>query len=197
MTYRASPDLVVYEDDPAAAAKLLALPGYVRGFEAWERTPVALHVPRSRRVLESLNGPTWALSQEEAVLFMHERRSSKGIRKLVIVSCDPRWDPARSMPGYLARVLERPVRPGSDVDAQTLLEDSLVNIMGSPMHRICSGPTTPERIRFFAGQPDPVDASHFTIGYEMAGARGSVDGWLDADGRRVRLEVRDGPAKGR
>ena len=197
MKYRASPEMVVYEDDPAAAEKLLLLPEYARGNELWERTAVALHVPRCRRVLERLNPGSWAVGQEEAVLFMHERRSSEGVRKLVIVSCDPRWDPSRSMPGYLARTLERPVRPGWDQEAQGCSEDLIDNLMGCPTGRVCAIPETSLRVRYFAGQPDARDESHFTIRYEMAGGRGTIDGWLQPDGRGVRLEIRDGPAAGR
>ncbi len=32
--------------------------------------------------------------------------------------------------------------------------------------------------RFYPGQVDPSDASHFTIDYELDGQRGTIDGWL-------------------
>jgi len=51
-----------------------------------------------------------------------------------------------------------------------------------------------DKVRVFNGQPDPSDASHFTIGYEVDGQPGTIDGWLTDDGI-VKLEVRDGPAK--
>jgi|SRR5665213_1486960 len=47
--------------------------------------------------------------------------------------------------------------------------------------------------RFFAGQPDPVDSTHFTIGYEEDGKKGTIDGWLQDDDT-VKMQVRDGPA---
>ena len=50
------------------------------------------------------------------------------------------------------------------------------------------------RRRFFAGQPDPNDASHFSIDYEVEGEKGTIDGWLQ-DNDTVKMEVRDGPAK--
>lgn len=49
-------------------------------------------------------------------------------------------------------------------------------------------------LRLYAGQPDPADASHFTIRYESKGSGGTIDGWL-RDGDSVKLQVRDGPAK--
>ena len=48
-----------------------------------------------------------------------------------------------------------------------------------------------ERLRVFAGQPDPKDESHFTIDYELDGVAGRIDGWLRADGV-VALEPRAG-----
>lgn len=36
-------------------------------------------------------------------------------------------------------------------------------------------------LRVFAGQPDPVDASHFSAEYQIGDARGRIDGWLQAD----------------
>jgi hypothetical protein len=41
----------------------------------------------------------------------------------------------------------------------------------------------PELFRFYAGQPDPADASHFTIGYDLDGRRGAIDGRLKDNGR--------------
>jgi hypothetical protein len=45
--------------------------------------------------------------------------------------------------------------------------------------------------RVFAGQPDPRNASHFTIGYEVDGKPGTIDGWLLKD-LTVVLEPREG-----
>ena len=48
-------------------------------------------------------------------------------------------------------------------------------------------------VRLFAGQPDPLDGSHFTIRYETDLGPGTLYGWLLSDGH-LWLEVRDGPA---
>ena len=50
--------------------------------------------------------------------------------------------------------------------------------------------------RWFAGQPDADDASHFTINYEIDGVPGTVDGYLSDDGRSVRMQARANPAPG-
>jgi hypothetical protein len=49
-------------------------------------------------------------------------------------------------------------------------------------------------LKLYAGQPDPIDESHFTIAYETPAGRGTIDGWLMPDDS-VKLQVRDGPAK--
>jgi hypothetical protein len=36
-------------------------------------------------------------------------------------------------------------------------------------------------LRFFAGQPDPKDPSHFTVEYEISGVKNVIDGWLTDD----------------
>lgn len=53
--------------------------------------------------------------------------------------------------------------------------------------------TRAERFRAYAGQPDPADASHFTIKYEIDHVPGTIDGWLQPDAS-VKLQLRDGPA---
>lgn len=47
-------------------------------------------------------------------------------------------------------------------------------------------------IRFFAGQPDPNDPSHFTIRYVMNGNEGIIDGNLQPDGKTVVVGARGG-----
>ena len=36
-----------------------------------------------------------------------------------------------------------------------------------------------DRVRIYEGQPDPADATHFTIDYDLNGQRGTIDGNLD------------------
>ena len=50
-----------------------------------------------------------------------------------------------------------------------------------------------ETLRWYAGQPDELDPTHFTIDYEIAGKRGTIDGYLSDDGQRVRMQARQPP----
>jgi hypothetical protein len=47
-----------------------------------------------------------------------------------------------------------------------------------------------ETLRWYAGQPDELDSTHFTIDYEISGHRGTIDGYLSDDGRQVRMQAR-------
>jgi hypothetical protein len=51
-----------------------------------------------------------------------------------------------------------------------------------------------DEIRFFAGQPDSQNAAHFTIGYELNGRYGTIDGVLlgGGDGDDLQLTPREG-----
>jgi len=114
----------------------------------------------------SLRGPRVPL------VFLHERVTPSGDKQLVAVV----------LTGYSRRNLQ--------FDAGLSAADR------------CSIYTTPVDIehldtgllRLYAGQPDPADPSHFTIGYDMNGKPGTIDGWLEND-RSVEIQVRDGPLK--
>ena len=53
-----------------------------------------------------------------------------------------------------------------------------------------------DTLRWYAGQPDELDPTHFTIDYEIAGQRGTIDGYLSDDGRRVRMQARPNQVNG-
>jgi hypothetical protein len=64
--------------------------------------------------------------------------------------------------------------------------------MASPVLREAFDPYggDTDGLRWYAGQPDELDSTHFTIDYEVAGVRGTVDGYLSDDGRHVRMQPR-------
>jgi hypothetical protein len=79
---------------------------------------------------------------------------------------------------------------------------------GRCWHLIVSLDAT-QRVRVFAGQVDPDRSDHFTIGFEINGKRGTIDGWLrdknwakaqdyrtwSMSDECVELRVREGPGK--
>jgi hypothetical protein len=107
------------------------------------------------------------------VLFLHERRSKSGVRRLVVVRRTPpggrmSWDIPLSFNVTLiepAGLSGPPRMDGFD------LPDAVPPRFGD-------GSPNPPLLRLFAGQPDPADESHFTIEYEVDADRGTIDGWL-------------------
>jgi hypothetical protein len=140
LRYTAPSDRVVVETDDARAKMLLSRPGYVS-------VPQAIHMsafyPAS--IPQMAAGP-------EAVLFLHERMTPKGERRLVSFSIA--LDPGASL--YTA--IYRPTWNG------------LQRLGGEGRVR-----------RIFAGQPDAADPTHFTIRYEADGQERILDGWLQND----------------
>ena len=115
----------------------------------------------------------------QAPLFIHGRRAATGQPpRVVIVGFDgPRFVWGDRRPVWV-RVIKEP----GDLRAFAQLDH----------FNFETDPSLP--VRLYAGEPDPADASHFTISYEAGGVPGTIDGWLRADDT-VTLQVRDGPAK--
>ena len=67
-----------------------------------------------------------------------------------------------------------------------------------PRPYLGGGSANPAAIRWYAGRPDVTDSAHFTVDFEYGGRRGTVDGYLSADGSAVHMNVRPelpGPAR--
>jgi hypothetical protein len=107
------------------------------------------------------------------VLFLHERRSKAGVRRLIVVRRTPpgqrmSWDIPMS---FNISLIEPAGLSGIPVARYSYYPDAVPSHFGD-------GSTNGPLLRFFAGQPDPADESHFTIDYEVDGERGTIDGWL-------------------
>jgi hypothetical protein len=104
----------------------------------------------------------------EPLLFMHERRTTYGDRKLVLVR--------RTMPA-LRDSMDLPTTYSVwvfDADGSSGRLGRIIEVLPHPFDMLSPGTS----IRFFAGQPDPSDDSHFTIGYQANGRPGIIDGYL-------------------
>lgn len=82
-------------------------------------------------------------------------------------------------------------------DIHAIIEPLVIapgTLVRAPSSTLFSGNFTSVKCdgRFFAGQPDPNDESHFTIDYEVDGIRNTIDGWL-LDDDTVKLEPRPLP----
>ena len=207
LTYRLPPDSVVYDEriiEPTTPAGLVSRPLPARDAIEWTRDYAADAAGTKARATWVVPNPWQTFVRAAAAdtgialivqptLFLHARRASPSApRRLVSVpfSAPPGaagWTEFRSAfagqtPAFVAHVF--PVASWS----------SDVGWVRSSMHFSPSlADVAAGSLRFYAGQPDPADESHFTIDYETPDGRGTIDGWLMADDT-VKLEVRDGPA---
>jgi hypothetical protein len=125
---------------------------------------------------------------EGPVVFLHERSSKSGVRRLVVVRRTPpghrmSWDIPLAFNIRLLELVGMSGLPGNRLD---YVPDAVPSHFGD-------GSSNGPLLRFFTGQADPVDESHFTIDYEVDGDRGTIDGWLrdPADEKDpVRVELR-------
>ena len=127
-----------------------------------------------------LNAAIGQQIQTWGTLFLHERATPQSKRKLLVGVDIAGW--SRGGPVVLfARV--RTIAPAAPMRLPTEANVDHPSVMLA---------TAESPLRLFAGQPDPNDASHFTIEFVVGGggAKGMIDGWLKEDGSVV-LERRE------
>jgi hypothetical protein len=186
LSYSAPADRVVYEEDPDAAAKLLAtgsgeyVPTALNRETGKAPTTAASHVPASWSALRPrvTTFPLMMYARNSSpatagVVFLHELTSPGGSRRLVCVRYLPQ-SPTFS-PAFVA---------GYDYDSDVLIPATWTRpaarvARGSAFSVLSNIPRHPPRVRMYAGQPDPADPTHFTIRYEMWGQSDVLDGYLD------------------
>jgi hypothetical protein len=177
--HAAPADQVVFDNDANQVPALLK-----SGFEdaQWTAPPSAFRPNPAWENFNRLYSPPGR--RGAPVLFVHERRNSHGESRLVVVE---RGWPQRTMGdasgrGALFAISCLVVRPGTAFAAPLELCDSAEYIDTKARPRTLA-------LRWYAGQCDPSDGSHFTIDFRLDGNPGVLDGWL-RDDDTVRLQVR-------
>jgi hypothetical protein len=176
-------DQIAYEEDADAARKLLAS-GKEYSAYALNRTQykdpaaaqtAAAYVPNCWTNFGALAGPSyapWAGTPYGAVVFLHERVSPAGHRRLVMVRYIPETNTFN--PYFLA---------GFNYDTKAITPATMTKPPAQPMRGyaidvISTWPKVPPKVRMYCGTIDPADASHFTIRYEFWGKSDTLDGYL-------------------
>ncbi len=195
MTWSSPPDMVVYEEEPAAAAKLLLQgPGY---------SPCVLNRSSPQKSSAAFTAaayaPTWSrigtfipelivkhLGPPPALMFLHERTSPSGHRRLVTVIALPQDQ--SFTPDFI---------DGHDYISDVFIPGTLTTdpqrVPKFWVLDVLSGyPAKPPNLRIYAGQVDPHDASKFTIRYEIWAQTGVLDGQL-TDDDKLKLMPRHTP----
>jgi len=197
LNYTASPEQVMYEEDPTSIAKLLATdPDFVPcqwddGGGRHRSNPLAVgRLPPCLRSFESLNGREIAgdggLSYQ-ATLFLHQRTSPSGNQRLVHVYLLASTD-------YIGASI---IPSGGQGTHDWVPATRPANLFKGPHFFASLGyPVSHPYLtlaRIYAGQPDSADPSHFTIRYRMWGQEDVLDGYLKDDDT-VTLKPRKPPA---
>jgi hypothetical protein len=163
---------VAYEEDPDRAALLLGSSSYAPMPSAVAQDMQLGGFPKARIAILQIDEAGGLLPAEVAgqgIAFMHRRRSPGGNERLVVVPirvgiasasgycmslCDPIvLSPAPSWPPEPPRILSRGGQ-GPTMFAGWHRTEQGAAERGKPL------------IRFYAGQADPEDASHYSIRYE-------------------------------
>ena len=164
LRYAPPADLVVFEQDAQGIARLMGSGAGYHVSNAGEADPP--HAWLSPAPYAYIPQSGW----EPYVAFMHARQSADGPERLVVIEFLAMREPRGSDHTVLfhPRVFAASMlRPGKQVRRH---DDTV---------RIRLGPD--ERLRLYAGQPDPADPSRFTIDCVVAGERGTIEGRLLAD----------------
>jgi hypothetical protein len=195
LNYRPDDKAVVYEEEPSAAGRLLAHSSdytaypLARHAPPGPRTPVnaAARVPACWSRFSALGGIPAAGRGPGAVVFLHERISPAGNRRLVMVRYFPEPDTFTS--GLIA---------GYNFDFEVLTPATLSRPAAAAAPKaypfdVRSGwPRHPPLVRVYAGQADAHDPSHFTIRYQIWAQEDVLDGKLD-DQDNITLTARHPP----
>lgn len=159
------------------------------GQTCWERFSDQFNQIQGMSVLPQQLWGKWV-----GVVFLHERTSPNGHRRLVAVYFD---DPGFAMtasaitPGGLTvnPIVVSYQFPGTN-DLSYFAYKYRIDHAQPPNSRT-SGPLG---FRIYLGQADDADPAHFTIPWQLYGRAGTIDGWLQ-DNDKVRLQCRYGEAQ--
>jgi hypothetical protein len=130
------------------------------------------------------------LSNTPSIIFMHERVSPGGHRRLVVVEAPTDVDfQFRRFPLIPAAWFGslKPITFSNAAEeinfGYNLLKDDSQELRGRdlPDAKRDRDRHLKTPLRIFFGQPDHKDASHFTINYEVGAEPGVIDGWLRDD----------------
>ncbi len=204
MSHLLAPETVVYEEEPAAVASLLARPEYSSTQGIYMslplgKQPTAGYLPDLVRKFQA--APPLSDGNGQAIVFLHARRSPSGKLRFVYVNMKGHWNPPDETwaKGHVSRYgpaanvyVPAGWSPGEIAksrDSQPSPLDDGIYDNGSYSSGL--------KFRLYAGQADAIDQSHFSIRYDLLEAyqpwaSGTIDGYLQDDDT-VRFKIRDGP----
>jgi hypothetical protein len=211
--YTAPAEQVLYEEDPDAAAKLLTQ--FPKQYQIIRSVKVEYFPPHPWQppVVWVANPPPLSFP-DAPTIFLHERTAPGGSPRLIRV----RLQAAQKFDSVLFDANPQPTRRDFAITTERQLMAQAITNFGETRpgrllilgNRLPNGRALWQRgkddwehgevsfsavgfYRFYPGQPDPADASHFTIRYDVDGVPNTIDGWL-RDNDTVELIPRTGAA---
>ena len=191
------PSQVVYDEDPVAARRLLGKG--VCNQQASRRE-------MSQPFFSAFEPPVYqtdgfwrenANDEPEALLFAHQLTSPNGNQRLVLLDMQVKLDGTKLAGEEYKVAINRQLKyricepkllgtsPSTVRYGQSLkiVQDGERNVIPIKWVDGTLRSARPQEynLRFFAGQADPNDASHFTVDYEVGGIKSTIDGWLTDD----------------
>jgi hypothetical protein len=200
---------IVYEEEPVNAMRL---------FTAGAGMAEAARRNMSQPLWGAFQPPVYRQAPFEqdrenkaALLFAHERTSSGGNTRLVLMEMEIQLVP-KSRSGnehdiqikrrLRYRICEdnllgnspRVLRYGQSLSIEQSDDRGFIPVRWSD-GTLRADRSPQNNLRIFAGQPDANDRSHFTIDYTLGGKRNTIDGWL-TDDDFLRIIPRGGAVEG-
>ena len=197
---RLGPQTIVYEEAPVAAARLRGDSSGVVNQQAerdFAMQPYwsAFEPPAYRASGFWENGVT--NESRDALLFAHTLTSPGGNARLVMLEMDVKLKPVAAPKDEHAVAIDRQLKymicetKAFANTPRVLRSGQSLRLVQADGHNVIPikwvdgalRATRPKEheLRFFAGQPDSTDASHFTVEYEIGGVKNVIDGWLTDD----------------
>jgi hypothetical protein len=203
LAYTMAEDLVIYEEDPAAALKLLGNRADYSPVRITVRTSRPLLAPWTAPAARANGPPCWTGFAKGGggsgrlpcdpglpVVYLGERRTPKGEPRLVVVQFEARPEVNFQSPDQ-TRATTR-----CDRELHVSIFAPSTNLVGRlSMYLVLPEQTVrlneagsayqvdpPAALTLLAGQADANDPSHFVLPYRVNGQAGIIDGWLTEEG---------------
>ncbi len=180
MLHSASPEQIVYDDDQATLRAVKESDPALGYFKTHNIPNARTHVGRAIKPLTELCNYDGGYPMP---LFLHGRADSSGYQHLVYVHFSGRHEDVANPTLILTSVSQAPITPFGYPDL--FVRDYRV---------VFPRQSNDTPVRFYAGQPNPVDPSRFVLNFEIQGQRGEIEGRLDDD-RFVTLKLLSGPGE--
>jgi hypothetical protein len=189
MSFVQSPEVVVYEEDHAAAAKLAhgarMGPGWTSMFDPASNAILAYYAD-ARPVLQPFyefgkyGPPLFQAIQDlqPPSIYLHWRRATGGEKRLVYVRVNNFFALRGGITGESSMLAAS--LPSLDwivINPATVLSNPSVLQRGS-WHDRQFATNLPKPLTIYAGQSDGADDSHFSVRFHTPDGYGMLDGWL-------------------